>query len=188
VEAFAWFGELFEGMISVFPRVIIVRATHGGIKWVRGSKVVPLSPGWYIYWPLTTEYEVIPTGRQTHTPPKQTLTTRDGKSVSIGIVVVYRINDIHQAIGKNNWDVDATVNDVSQAAVTSVIASKTYEQLRQMVCDDVLNDELKTAAKKELSQFGVLVQQCKLTDETRCEVTKVIHDVPHLHVQTGEEE
>lgn len=188
VEAFAWLGELFEGLISIFPRVIIVRATHGGVKWVRGSEVVPLSPGWYIYWPLTTEYEAIPVARQTHTPPKQTLTSKDGVRMSIGVVVVYRVNDIQQAIGKNNWDVDATVNDVSQAAVVSVIASKGYKEIMESVGSGDLNDELKTAAKKELSQFGVLVQQCKLTDFTRCDVEKVIHDVPHLHILTSEEE
>jgi hypothetical protein len=45
---------------------------------------------------------------------------------------------------------------------------------------------LKTAARKELSQFGVLVQQCKLTDFTLCDVNKIIADVPTLTVLSEE--
>lgn len=186
MEFLTFLGELLKGMVSIFPRVIIVNATHGGVKWKRGHKVVALSPGWYIYWPITTDHEVIPVGRQSHTPPKQTLTTKDGASISIGIVVVYKINDIVQAIGKQNWDVDTTVNDISQAAVVSVIASKTWQEFKELVANDELNEELKVAAKKELSQFGVLVQQCKLTDFTLCDVNKVIADIPTLTI-VGEE-
>lgn len=173
--------------MSIFPRVIIVRATHAGVKWKHGSKVVALKPGWYAYWPLTTEFEQVPVGRQSHTPPKQTLTTKNGDSVTAGVVVVYQINDIIQAIGKTNWDVDATVNDISQAAVVSVIASKTWNEIMELIQTGGMDDELKSAAKKELTQFGVLVKQCKLTDFAKCDVNKMVVDLPDLRIFNPEE-
>ena len=187
MEALAFLGELFRGLLSIFPRVIIVRATHAGVKWKRGGKVVALDPGWYVYWPLVTEYEQVPVGRQSHTPPKQTLTTSDRASVTVGVVVVYRINDIVQAIGKVNWDVDATVNDVTQAAVVSVIASRTCEEIMRLIQAGGLNDQLEVAAERELSQFGVLVHQCKLTDFALCDVNKMVVDLPDLRIFSLEE-
>ena len=183
----AFLSELLQGLMSIFPRVIIVRATHAGVKWKRGSVIAALKPGWYVYWPLTTDYEQIPVGRQSHTPPKQTLATWDHESVTIGVVVVYRINDIIQAIGKINWDVDATVNDVTQAAVVNVIGSKTYIEIMSLIRDQELNELLKDSAKKELSQFGVSVQQCKLTDFAKCNVNKMVVDLPDLRILNLEE-
>ncbi len=184
---FAFWSELLQGLLSIFPRVIIVRATHAGVKWKRGSKVVALKPGWYVYWPLTTEFEQVPVGRQSHTPPKQTLTTKNGDSVTAGVVVVYRINDIVQAIGERNWDVDATVNDVTQAAVVSVIASRPLSDIMALIQTSDLNDMLKLAAERELSKFGVSVQQCKLTDFAKCDVNKMVIDLPDLRIFNLEE-
>jgi hypothetical protein len=45
--------------------ILIIRATHGGVKWVRGKRIKALGPGLHIWWPLTTEVEVIVTARQT---------------------------------------------------------------------------------------------------------------------------
>jgi len=33
-SAFAWLNQLFQAIYQLFPRILIVRATHGGVKWV----------------------------------------------------------------------------------------------------------------------------------------------------------
>jgi len=50
-----------------------------------------------------------------------------------------------------------------------------------------MDDELKSAAKKELTQFGVLVKQCKLTDFAKCDVNKMVVDLPDLRIFNPEE-
>lgn len=186
--AFAWLGQIFEAILKFVPRILIVRATHGGVKWRYGSDVRPLFSGLHVYWPLVTEIEVIVTARQTLALPKQVLTTKDNKKVVVGTVVVYRIRDVVQAIGKINWDVDTTINDITQAAVVSVIARHTLQELLNMVTTDALNDALTEATRKELRQFGVFVSRCKLTDFADCRVYKVVMDSQALPIANPKEE
>ena len=174
--AFSWLGQVFEAILLLFPRVAIIRATHGGVKWRCGSKVIALAPGLHIWWPLISEIEILPTARQTHNVPTQVLTTRDNKKAVIGIVVVYRINNVILAFGQLNWDVDTTVNDIAQAAVVSVIAQYTFVELLEKLGSDKMNCLLTQAAKKELDKFGVAVQQAKITDFAECRVLKIMLD------------
>jgi len=172
--AFAWLGQIFEAILRFIPRVLIVRATHGGVKWRHGHKVKPMLAGLHVYWPLVTEVEVIVTARQTLNLPTQVLTTRDNKKVVVGTVVVYRIRDVVHAIGRVNWDVDTTINDITQAAVVSVIAQHTLQDLLDMIAADKLNDLLTAATRRELRQFGVFVSRCKLVDFADCKVFKLV--------------
>lgn len=174
--AFAWLGQIFEALLSFVPRILIIRATHGGVKWRHGDRVIAMQSGLHVYWPLVTEIEIIVTARQTLALPKQVLTTKDNKKVVIGTVVVYKIRDVVQAIGKTNWDVDTTINDITQAAVVSVIARHSLQELLDIVTDDTLSDALSTATRKELRQFGVFVSRCKLTDFADCRVYKLVMD------------
>ena len=64
-SAFAWLNQLIEAVFRFCPRIVIVRATHAGVKWVHGWKVKAMPPGLHWYWPLTTEVEVLVTARQT---------------------------------------------------------------------------------------------------------------------------
>lgn len=179
-SALGWLGQIFDALLKVFPRIIIVRATHGGIKWRWGKKAIALNPGLHIYWPLTSEIEILPTARQTANIPTQILTTKDNKKTVVGIVMVYRINDVVLAFGKVNWDVDSTVNDIAQAAVVSVIAGHTFDELLKRIGEDTMNELLTETTKKELSKFGVAVQQCKLTDFSDCRVLKIMLDSANI--------
>lgn len=164
MEAFAWLSEIFNGLLSFIPRPVIVRATHGGVKWRLGKKVREMVPGWHWYWPLTTEIEVIVTARQTHDlPSPQAVETRDGVSVAVGSLIVYSINDIVQAIGERNWDVDSTVNDITKAAIVGVVSQWDYSDLRDELTDTV-EKELTAMCRKHLRQFGVYVHRCAVTD------------------------
>ena len=124
-SAFAWLGQLVETLYRFIPHILIIRATHGGVSWVRGKHIKLLAPGLHLWWPLTTEVEVIVTARQTLAIPDQVMATKDGKKVVVKTLVVYKIPDPVRAIGKLNWDVDTTINDLTQSAVVRVVATHT---------------------------------------------------------------
>src|SRR5688572_16869595 len=128
--ALGWIGQIVEWLGRFVPRLLIVRSTHGGVKWRSGAQPVPMGPGLHVYWPLVTDVEVIVTARQTDNLATQVLTTKDGQRVVVGVVVVYRIADVVQAIGERNWDHASTIADVTQAAIVSVIAGATLAELR----------------------------------------------------------
>lgn len=173
-SAFAWLNQLFQAIFQFFPRVLIVRATHGAVKWVYGKKIVSLGPGLHVYWPLTTEVEVLVTARQTLAIPDQVMVTKDGKKVVLKTLVVYRIPDVVRAIGKLNWDVDTTINDLTQSAVARVIVTHTYDEVMYGLADESLTRTLTKEVRKELRQFGVHVSRCKLVDFADCRVFKLL--------------
>ena len=173
-SAFAWIGQIFSALLQLFPRIRIIRATHGGIKWVRGKHVYPLGPGLHVWWPLTTDIEVIVTARQTLAIPDQVMVTKDGRRVAVKTLVVYRISDIVRAIGRVNWDVDTTINDLAQSAVARVISTHTHDQILSGIQDDTLTEALTQETRHELRQFGVYITRCKLVDFAECKVFKII--------------
>jgi len=180
-SAFAWIGQIMEWLGKFFPRLLIVRRTHAGVKFVQGAKVVKLNPGIHFYWPLITEVEVMPVVRQTHNLVTQTLTTKDDVSVIIGAVVIYEINDIIAAKSEN-WDIDDTVSDITQMAVMKIVSNWTYNDLRDQLGDKVEN-ELGIETRRQLKPFGIKVLRCGASDFGKCRVFRVISDEGIAHVR-----
>ncbi len=179
--AFAWIGWIVEWLGKLIPRILIIRHTHAGVKFVWGSRVKRMGPGVHIYWPVVTEIEVYPTARQTHNMVTQTLTTKDGQSVVVGIVVIYEINDIVAALS-NNWDVGDTLSDVPQMAVVKVVNGWNYADLRAELTGKV-EAELTRETKHKLKSFGVKVERCGITDFSPCRVTRLINDAATVMTQ-----
>jgi regulator of protease activity HflC (stomatin/prohibitin superfamily) len=123
---------------------------------------------------LTTEIEVIVTARQTLAIPDQVMATKDGKKVAVKTLVVYKIPDVVRAIGKMNWDVDTTINDLTQSAVVHVVATHTYDEIMRGIADESITKTLTKAVRRELRQFGVHVTRCKLVDFADCKVFKLL--------------
>lgn len=170
MEAFAWLGQIVEFFGKLVPRLIIVKATEGGVKWVHGAEVVALLPGLHVYWPIVTEYQVIITARQTTNLKPQTLTTADGHKVVVGAVVVYRIRDVVLAIGRQNWDVDETVADIAQAAVVGVVQNSNLSSLMRSDVEQLLT----SACRSQLKRYGISVSRCAFTDLAEARVFRLV--------------
>lgn len=174
---FGLLGQILEGLFSVVPRLVIIRATHNGVKWRHGKEPLPVKPGLTVYWPLVTEMEMLVVARQTLNLPTQVLMTRDKKQVVVGAFVVYKIADIVQAIGERNWDVETTVADITQAAIVEEITRRDLDDLLAGVAggkESELNKALTANCKSELRQFGVYINRAGLTDFSTCRVHKVL--------------
>jgi len=89
--------------------------------------------------------------------------TRDGKEVVAGGVVVYKINDIVQAIGKQNWSPEDTAGDIAQAAIVEVVSKWTLQGLLENISGEV-EEELTAKCRKQLRQYGIYVNRAALTD------------------------
>ena len=114
------------------------------------------------------------TARQTLAIPDQVMATKDGKKVVVKTLVVYKIPDPVRAIGKLNWDVDTTINDLTQSAVVRVIATHTYDEIMAGIRDESLTKTLTRETRRELRQFGVHITRCKLVDFADCKVFKLL--------------
>jgi len=160
---FSWLSDIILAILEIVPRRVIVRSTHRGVKWRMRRGPVELKPGLRWWWPLTSEIEVIPVARQTLNTSTQALMTRDGKQVVAGGVVVYSIQDIVKAIGERNYDVDETVNDISQAALVEVVTTWNLDELLENITGKV-EEDLTATCRKALRCYGVYVSRAALTD------------------------
>jgi len=172
--AFAWIGQIMEWLGRWIPQIQIVRATHGGVKFVRGRKVKEMKPGMHIYWPLTTEVSILPTARQTHNLVTQVMMTKDRKQVVVGGVIIYTITNIVDALSEN-WDVSDTISDITQTALMAVVTAWTFDELISKITTD-LEKELTSATRERLRPYGVKVHKCALTDFSTCRVLKLLGD------------
>lgn len=159
-----WLGELINTFGSLIPRMIHIKRTHGAVKFTR-AKAKEVGPGVYFYWPLITEVVVLATARQTLNLNTQSLTTKDGQSISVSGVVVYSIRSVYDAIVKN-FDHDDTLGDVAQLAIAEVVFNSTYDDLLEAQRGGRLERELTKKARRRLKQFGFAVDRCALTDLT----------------------
>ena len=156
---FNWLSDIFNGLLKFIPRPIIIRATHGGVAWHFGKYIREIKMGWRWIWPLITDFEIIVIARQTNKMPVQTIESKDGHQVSIGMYIVYRINDIISAIGEKNWDVDTTVNDISQGGLMKTCNKFNYIELRDGLVTAVANT-LTILCRRDLKPYGIYVEEC----------------------------
>lgn len=171
-SAFAWIGSIVEWFGNFIPRVKIVRSTHGGLRFRRGKIVREIKPGLCVYLPLITEVEIIPVARQTHNLPSQSLLTKDGKQVVVGGVVVYAVKDVVACLSRN-WDVSATIDDVTMCCISTIITTHDLEYLLANLTTTV-QTALTKETRRKLSPFGVRVYRTALTDFSTCLVVKNI--------------
>lgn len=172
-SALAWIGEIAAWVGQFVPRWIIVPVTHGAVKFVRGHKVVPLTPGWHIYWPLTTELQTHAVVRQAVCLRPQTLTTTDGKTIAVGCLIGYEIDDIVKCLA-GTWEPDETIEEIALGITHHVVARKTWEQVQAAHQTGKLDAQLLTAARKALKHYGVKVVQATVTDLAPCRVIKLM--------------
>ncbi len=161
MSLFEWVGRFIDLLVSFVPRFIIIRATHLGVKWPWGGKPVGLAPGIHWFWPLVTEMDLIVAARQTNQMPPQSLTIKDGSDYSVRGVCVYSIYDVVAAVGEKNWDVDQTVTDLSQAAVSEVVAECDEDTIGNLIANNRL---ITDRASTLLHKYGVAVETCRLVE------------------------
>ena len=157
------FLAFFDRLFIWVPRVVIVRSTHGGVKWranLTNDKfdVIELKPGLHWYWPLTSECELIVTARRPVDIPTMSLLTRDGHSVIVSAAVVFRINNVTAALGEKNWDVDSTLVDVAQSVIFRAIRKRLFEDLVAGDVDELINEltEMNESARVQGNAYNTV--------------------------------
>jgi regulator of protease activity HflC (stomatin/prohibitin superfamily) len=177
-SALSWIGTIAGWVGQFFPRLEIVTTTHGAVKWVKGSKVIALGPGWHWYWPFTTKFESYPTARQAVDLRSQTITTADDKTIIAGGLIIYEIKDI-EAICAHTFDADETIADICLSAVHDVLCTKSWAEIRDAQRSGNLDRDLRVEVRKSLDSYGVRVLKMTLTDLAPCRVIKLLQSTSH---------
>lgn len=164
-----WFGQFV-------PRWVILDTTMGGIKFVRGSRVVILKPGVHWYWPVTTMFQVYPTARQADDLRSQTMVTTDDKVIIVGGMIVYGVDDLEPLLA-HTFDAATTIKEIALSAIHDVCCSMTWQELKDEQRRGTLDTKLKHATKRALAGYGVNVEKVMLTDLAPARVLKIMQAV-----------
>jgi regulator of protease activity HflC (stomatin/prohibitin superfamily) len=165
--ALGWFGDIIQTLLRFFPRLVLIRETHRGVRFGRRGTTSEMAPGLRWWWPLTCEIELVPVARQSIDLPSQTLQTADGVAVVASSVVVYEISDAVKA-RTTAWDYDQTISDVARVAFRDHMLSLPWDTLR--VNPTAGDKQLAAAMRGALRPYGVRVLAVGITDMVRTHV------------------
>jgi regulator of protease activity HflC (stomatin/prohibitin superfamily) len=164
-RAFGWIGEIFQSLLRVIPWLVIVPATHAGVAFSRGRHVKEWQPGLHWYWPLVTTYHLMVTVRQTQRIHSKVVMTKDQKTVIVGALVTYYVDDIVSAVAK----IADLASDVLERSQGEVLAEVSATALADIQGDRAgFNDKLTERSREVLNGYGVCVLQVKLTEFAPC--------------------
>ena len=160
-SALGWLGDLFQFLFSLFPRLVIVRSTHGAVCWKRGKNPVEWEPGLHIYWPLVSEYWQYPVVDQTLPKKTQTTTTKDGKVVEVSAVVLYRVADVKKLL-TSIVAVEETLADLYQLVIRRNVGKLTFDELVRS--PEQIDKSLTEAYKEYADRYGICIIDVAFSD------------------------
>lgn len=164
-RAFGWIGEIFQTLLKLLPWLVIVPVTHGGVAFVRGHRVKEWKPGLHWYWPLVTTYKLMMVVRQTQRIQSKVVMTKDMKTVTVGALVTYVVDDVVSALAKIA-DLPSDIMERSQGAILAEVSENTMEQIQS---DRVrFNRALTERVGRTLNGYGVQIMQAQLTEFAPC--------------------
>jgi len=173
MSGLSWVSEFFQFLGSLVPRLAIVRATHGAVKFVHGSKVKELKPGLHIYWPFLTDFLEIATARTTYNFSEQVVMTVDERPLAVSGVLVYQVSDVVKALSQS-YDVEDTIGDVGCTAIMETLSGDELKDLMERQRSGELGKSLTKMCRSRLHPFGVKVVSAALTDFSTCQVLKIM--------------
>lgn len=172
---FEWLGNLMEWFGAWFPRLVIINATHAGVKFRHGHNAIALESGLHVFWPLVTEVFQYPIKRTTYDFDCQSLTTADGVDIIISVAAVCEVNDILAALAEN-YEIADTIGDVTRGTIAEVILSKTFDEITKGFHQ--VRDTLEAEVGEALSEYGVVVLAVKIMELSKCQTIRVAGPAP----------
>jgi len=109
----AWLNELMVWLGRWFPRLVLIKATHLGVRFGRHGDIRTLGPGLFCYWPITTEVELVSIRERT----TEIAGLLCGREI-VALALQYTIRDPAEALRSLN-DVFAMLDDRAQAAIAA---------------------------------------------------------------------
>lgn len=163
-----WLNDIFQAILKFVPRIIIVKVTHAGLKYRYGSEITELRhnnglfyTGIHFYWPLVTEYDLIPIKRQTVELRQQNLCTADNQTVGVSGILVYEIFDI-QSVLTEWYDYDDNISELPLATIKAIITKHKFDYIQSN--SSSIDNEITQKLRNQLEPFGVDIIKVTLSD------------------------
>jgi len=111
-----WLKQIFDRLLSVFPRIFILTPYEAGVRFTFGKFVKAKKAGWYIIWPLFQRFIWLEIQSQVIDLRVQSVRTKDSQDAIVSGAIQYSIRDVEKAI-INIQDIDKAIETVSLGVI-----------------------------------------------------------------------
>lgn len=155
-----WLREIFERLLSIFPRIELITPNKLGIRTTFGKFVKILTSGWYIYWPLIQTVEWAIVKPQVVDLRAQSVGTKDNKSVVVSGAIQYSIRDIRKSLLEVQ-DYDKSLETLALGIILEFVKTKTLDE-----CVDInsLKQEILKGIREAAHGWGLKIEKVYITD------------------------
>ena len=157
---FGWLGQIFDGLLSLFPRRVIVHPVYKLIKIHWNGKIVECGAGWHWYFPLVTAVELIAVKRQSLDDINRiNFLSEEGIPFFADAACIYDVTDVI-LFSTKNYDALDTIRESLSASIFNVLAGKPFSALKDL---DQINDEITDSVHADLEGFGIEIEMVRLS-------------------------
>ena len=125
---------LWEFLIDILRRTAwfwrVIQPDQAGVRTVFGKRPKVVMPGFHLVWPIVGDIRICSVAERVKDVRSQSLTTKDGKTVAVGISVAYSIIDVYKALYEVQ-DPEAAILNEALRIVGEYVSTNTSE-----VCSD----------------------------------------------------
>jgi len=172
--AFEWLDKIFDKILSSLPSIMIVDSTEAGVAYWFGKPSSIKSSSVFIYFPMLCEVDVRKTCKQCIDCRTQAVLTKDGKSISIGVVVQYRVTDPLKAFCDYD-DLDTYIPPLAMSVAAEVMRER---EMPSIMKGGELVDDLTKLLRKRLYNSGVEIINVFINELVPCRVVRLITNAP----------
>lgn len=153
---------------------VIILPWETAIRIRLGKDVTPWGPGWHVRIPFVDEVRMANTRLRIGSVPPQTLTTVDGKTITVASMVAFRIDDLEAAL-LTLQQPEVMAAAFAQAAVAEYIQARNVR--------DIDVGALEEASRKSLDRFakdrGLAIEWVRIVDFAVVKTYRLLQDQGH---------
>lgn len=169
-ELFRRILDLLEKWVSYLLPFAVLREDHCGLILRFGQYRRDLTPGWNWKWPIV-ECDMSEVAALDSTVLReQTLTSKDGRKVTLRGVLAYRVIDPRKYI-LECATAESVVNDVGCGVVAEIVPRFEAEEI---LSSDDLCKKLLTRMRVRAKHWGVQVESFGLVDRVESETYRIV--------------
>lgn len=164
-----WIKDVIEYLSSIFKWWVIVQPWEQGLKVRLGKSIKILEKGIYFRIPYMDSIYVQPIRLRVVQNPLQTLTTKDGKTLSIACVVGYSIVDIMKFYNSLHQP-ESTISNMTLGGINDYISKRNCSEVDPIVIEE---DLVKEFAKLD---YGIKFEYVKIIGFANVKTYRLIQD------------
>jgi regulator of protease activity HflC (stomatin/prohibitin superfamily) len=151
------FVEAVKQLLSILHWWVVVSPWEAGVRVRAGKRLKRLAPGIHLRIPFVDQAFVQTTRMRVATIPTQTVTSQDGKTVTVGATVGYCIGDVLR-LYQELHDAEETIVNKAAQAIAEVLGTSTTPTARQV------GERATELAFAEFVGYGLANIEIRVTD------------------------